>query len=441
MPKHKCTVRLVVSIFPLIFWLSPLHAASNAWIEVSSIPESIDGMFYTGEAFVGYRLAPTLKVFSSTNGSSWESHDSAISPFYVGHDGHGTLLAMTASGLGSGNVSVELWKTATDLSWTNVGKIISGIHEEPANPSITANEDILFIQMTVGELFLPPFVWKPYTMYEFTTSRLNPGIFQGGGYAIFPNAVSRPIVRESQFITMSHDSSLNNRIIASTNGRDWNVLFSFEGKEPQGSASSGYILGSYDSFLFLYRSPTFYIGSVGSLSILNEAGNVVPFNYPASDRPDNFIYNGSVSLFTLGGALYTSFDYAQTWETTQLTSIRGVGDDGYQCLLADTPSSTNTVFYQLTYDQPVTCTTNRPIKMWFDSYEYEVSLLLPPVTNTVDVLFLDSENTSSGVFQIECSRDLKEWTKLSLPRTNAIMIELNEFSSEPKMFFRLKAAQ
>ncbi|NOU35881.1 MAG: hypothetical protein HOO88_03820 [Kiritimatiellaceae bacterium] len=428
MLKPKFSKKQLIAIFLLTVCHSPLHAASNAWSEVASIPEGIDGFFYTGEAFVGYRLAPTLKIFSSTNGSSWESHDSAISPIYVGHDGHGTLLAMTASGVASSNVSVELWKTATDLSWTNVGKIISGIHEQPANPSITACEDILLIQMTVGELILPPFVWKPYTMYEFTTSRLSPGIFQGGGYPIFPGAVSRPIVQGAQFVTMSHDSSLCNRIISSTNGRDWTVLFSSEGRRT---------LGSYDSFIFLY---SLFWGA----SVLNEAGNAVPFNYPASGTPDTFIYNGSISLVTLGGSLYTSFDYAQTWATTQLTSIRGVGDNGHECLLADSPNSTNTTFYKLTYDPPVTCTTNRPIKIWFDSYEYEdSSLSFPPVTvtNTVNVLCLDSENTSSGVFQVECSRDLKEWAKLGLPRTNALTIDFTEFNSEPKMFFRLKAAQ
>lgn len=426
----------LMAILLLMFWRDPLHAASNAWTEISSIPEAIDGFFYTGEAFVGYRLAPTLKIFSSTNGLNWESHDSAISPFYVGHDGHGTLLAMTASGLGTPNASVELWKTAADLTWTNVGKIVTGLFGELTNPSITANEDVLFIQMTAGGgggLFMIP------AIYEFTTSRLNPGIFQGGGHSFFPaNTMGKPIVWGSQFIAVSRNFPESDRVIASTNGKDWNVLFS------SGSASARYILGSYDSFLFLYLSPTLSIEGAGSTSILNEAGNVVPFNDPASGQPDTFIYNGSISLATLGEFLYTSFDYAQTWETTQLTSIRGVGDNGHECLLADSPNSTNTTFYKLTYDPPVTCTTNRPIKIWFDSYEYEdSSLSFPPVTvtNTVNVLCLDSENTSSGVFQVECSRDLKEWAKLGLPRTNALTIDFTEFNSEPKMFFRLKAAQ
>ena len=433
-----CAKKWLMAILLLMFWRAPLYAASNAWSEVSSIPEAIDGFFYTGEAFVGYRLAPTLKIFSSANGLSWESHDSAISPFYVGHDGHGTLLAMTASGLGATNASVELWKIAADLTWTNVGKIVTGLFGELRNPSITANEDVLFIQMTAGGgdgFFVLP------AIYEFTTSRLNPGVFQGGGHPAFADAMSRPIVRGSQFIARSLDISSNDRIIASTNGQDWIVIFSFEGKEPKLSGFPRSILGCYDSFLFLYRSPTFYIGSVGSLSILNEAGNVVPFNYPASDQPNNFIYNGSISLATLGGALYTSFDYTQTWETTQLTSIRGVGDNGHECLLADSPNSTNTTFYQLTYDPPVTCATSRPVKIWFDSYEYAPPLSFPPVTNIVNVLCLDSENTSSGVFQVECSRDLKDWAKLSLPRTNALTIDFTEFNSEPKMFFRLKAAQ
>ncbi len=440
MMAQKCTAKLIVAITLLVSCIFSAHAASNAWSRVSSIPEAIDGMFYTGEAFVGYRLAPTLRIYSSTNGGSWDLDDTSISPFFVSHDNHGALLAMTATNVGDSNVAIDLWRNTVDSSWTNVGRMVSGNFEEPHSASAIANDSTLFIQMKLKRLGNGSTVPTLDLKYQFTTDRQNPGIFSGG---FLFDAVGKTIVRDSHFVSTASNLFGYERIVTSTNGYDWDAIFSFDSTGRKLTAHQ--MSGSYDSLSFFQSTGGMSFAVPAIIFSLNGLGEIItydlPSNFPVATSFDNFIYNGDVFVVTLNGNLFTSFSHAQTWETTQLTSIRGVGDDGSQCLLADTTSSSNTVFHQLTYSLPVTYNVGGAIKSRMEAYKYIDGSTLPPVTNWGNALFLDSANSSSNFFQLECSRDLKEWVTHSLPRMNEVMIKFDEFNSEPKMFFRLKTAE
>jgi hypothetical protein len=214
-----------------------------------------------------------------------------------------------------------------------------------------------------------------------------------------------------QFVARRNSS---NSAARSPDGINWTDVFSLGGGYPP------------NRVVFAWQSLFFVYGYWVPLSVRNEISGLQGLNVPSGFQyrfnPIRHVFYDGQDLMVIGdNDCYVSTDYSQTWTHATFTSVRGFAKSQW-LLLADCVG-TETIIYRLITP------TNEVAEVQESALRLNVGL-----SQTIEIF----PSTPNQPYQIECSKDLKDWHLYGIPTTNYPFSINHETFSSDSMFFRTK---
>ena len=420
--RNTLKLYILLTLCLLLSYAANSTAATDIWSTVSVIHDDIDGLFYTGSEFAAYRLAPTLQLYTSDNGTEWTAHSSSLSPLSIGHDGQGVYYALTRTQQETGTpgyyyYTAHVWKSSDASTWEYLESLVTYIGIVPVSASFCGNGSILLVKLyniwgggwVSGSPTQPLFVADIATPTNFVQVQTGQNI-------------DNILWTGSRFVATS-----NSIVITSSNGSEWSSLFSLSGAYPPDK-----IMATWESLFFIF-------GHFTGITIANSIAEAVPLNSPSyfNDlfRPVvAFAYNGNSLVVADEDTSYVSTNFSQTWSSNDLTSVRGLAYNGSSYFIGD-QVDTNLVVYKFT---PTTNIVTNFIPLRMDVQPCESVRFHVTNTFTGALLYSSDTNCATPLVQYEVSGDLHEWYLLGLPTTNApVIVDIDQIDS-PTAFFRMQ---
>lgn len=395
--------------------------ATNLWLTAATIPDNIDGLFYTGREFAAYRLSPSLRVYTSTNGTVWTAHDSTLTPLSIGHDGHGTYYALTRTELAySGDqysYTAHLWRSTNAVAWQETGEPITYMNILPASAAFCGGDSNLLVKVYTifGNGSWTGFAPAPL----FVVDRTNPSDFSKDS--------STNSIENIQWTGTRYVAVMNEQMAASANGLDWVPLFNLGHANPP------------NRLLTTWRSLYFIYGYFSGITMANGITEAMAFKAPVDVRFETiplaeFACGDNAIILADRTNSFVSTDFANTWSSNPLTAARGLACDGTSFLLGD-QAGTNWIVNKFTPSTNIMEESIIPSRLETALYE-SVSW---GQTNFYHGAAIHPGNTNSGdqLVQYEVSRDLQEWCFNGLPTTsNPAIVNMDKIDADA-MFFRI----
>ena len=400
---------ILTSVLCLSIWCM---GNDPSWTPIAVVPATLDGMFYSGTQFIGYRLSPTLDIYCSDNGTNWIRHASVLQPLSVGHDGRGNLYALTRTSTSSTpgwySYTAHLWRSTDAQNWHFLTDLVSYFEIIPTRAYFIANEESLLVKLnnSWGAGWVSGSPPQPLFMANRTTPTNFVEVTNG-------DDLNSILVSDGHFIATREGSP--DYAVHSTNGTIWTEMFSLGSSYP-----SRAIVSTWQSLYFIH-------GYWTSLAVQNQLSERLDVNTPVNfshglNSLRDVIYDGKRLILVGDDVCYCSEDYAQTWNTNLFISVCGSGaNNGIIHLLGDC-TGTETVIYRLT-------STN-------DVAEVQETSLSLNITPTHEIELYPA--MSNQLYQLECSENLTDWHIYGLPTTCFPFTVNSEVFNHKSMFFRTK---